>query len=125
MLITCTVWGCPPMVDYITEQLSPSNMSGGTTDTRQDAPVRELFVNVLLLSSLQRRLCVRREWCACVIQRSVRSWLRRRLAARVRSTRAKHRQQAATLIQRRWMIYIKQKRRYEATCAQLKARLHQ
>ena len=43
---------------------------------------------------------------------------------RVRQARQRHRNRAALIIQTRWNEFIKQKRRYEASYAQLKSRLY-
>ena len=46
-------------------------------------------------------------------------------AKRVKQARLAARHRAARTIQSRWRDYIREKRRYEATCARLKARLQQ
>ena len=60
-----------------------------------------------------------------VIQRCVRRWLCGLRAIRLRKARQAARHRAAHTIQLHWREYIREKRRYEATCARLKARLRQ
>ena len=73
----------------------------------------------------QRRRCATEHWCAVVMQRAVRQWLRERRAQRVREARHRTRHRAAAAIQRQWGSYREKKRRYEASSARLRSRLQQ
>lgn len=62
-------------------------------------------------------------WSAVVLQRCVRQWLCRRKAKRVREARQAAHHRAARSIQLKWRQFIAEKRRYEASCSRLKAKL--
>jgi len=72
---------------------------------------------------LQRQRDLNQQWSALVIQRHIRKWLCRNRAIRVRQARLAYRDRAARTIQFHWRGFIAEKRRYEATCARLRARL--
>ena len=84
-----------------------------------------MFVCVFVHVYVQRRCFSRKQWSVVLIQRAVRRWRRRRVVGRVRLVREKARNTAAATIQRRWREYMVGRRRYEATCARLRARIHQ
>lgn len=74
---------------------------------------------------VQCRRAITRYWSAVVLQRCVRKWLCGVKAIRVRQARLAARHRAASTIQLHWREYIREKRRYEATYARLKAQLRQ
>lgn len=73
----------------------------------------------------KRRRKVALEWAAVVFQRAFRRVCLQRKSRRLRQVRTRARHAAASTIQHHWRGYIREKRRYEATYARLKARLQQ
>lgn len=81
-----------------------------------------------ILLSTHPSLCYQHVACqlaAMILQRSIRAWLCRLRARRVRKVRHAAFHKAASLIQCKWRNYISKKRHYEATYIRLKARLKQ
>ena len=60
-----------------------------------------------------------------ILQRSIKTWLRRLRSRRVREARHAAYNRAALCIQHKWKTYIAEKRRYEDTYNRLKLRLQQ